>query len=259
MNKHAWIVVGLLAVAPVASADRAKDNKVAAVETVKSTGTASEAVTAEAVVARHVAALGGEKLLRGGKTFSFTMSGEKMGKKFTKTVYQARPNHLRVDFESADGPMSKGFDGKVAWIKKGTAAAVQMTAEDTLAMKGHADFDEPLLDFAKKGTKVRLVGLTDVAGAAAYDLEVTLANAEIEHHFLDANSYLLVKRSFAAKDKDGKVSQMSVRFGDYKKVAGRMVNHSVEWDAPDGKPSKSTVSNVAYDKPLDAKLFAMPK
>lgn len=61
------------------------------------------------------------------------------------------------------------------------------------------------------------------------------------------------------KNKDGKATEMSVRFGDYKKVQGRMINHSVEWDSPDGKASTSVVSNIAFDKKVDAKLFAMPK
>jgi outer membrane lipoprotein-sorting protein len=216
-------------------------------------------LTVETIVKKHVAALGGEKLLRAGKSFTFTVSGEKMGKTFTKTVTQARPNKMRVDITSADGPMSKGFDGKVAWIKKGDAAAVAMTAEETASMASHAQFDEPLLDYAKKGMTVKLIGMADVKGTQAYDLEVTMKNGDVEHHFLDANTFLLAKRTFKGKDKDGKVTEMSVRFGDYKKVQGRMVNHSVEWDAEDGKSHKSIVSKVAYDKKLDAKLFAMPK
>ncbi|MEO8699092.1 MAG: hypothetical protein ABI867_03580 [Kofleriaceae bacterium] len=256
MKKHAWIAVGLLAFAPLAAADH---GKVAAVETTKSPGAKAEPVTADVIVTRYLAAIGGEKLLRTGKTFSYTVSGEKAGKKFTKTVYQARPNLMRVDVETADGPMSKGFDGKVAWTKKGAAPAESMSAEDTIGMKAHADFEESLLDYAKKGTKVALVGRSDVGGAAAYDLEVTFASGDVEHQFLDASSYLLVKRTFTAKDKDGKTSTMAVRFGDYKKVAGRMINHSVEWDGPDGKPSKSSVANASFDKPVDAKLFAMPK
>ena len=218
-----------------------------------------QTLSAEQIVKKHVAALGGEKLLRGGKSFTFTVSGEKMGKKFTKTVVQARPNKMRVDFTSDDGPSSKGFDGKVAWIKKGDAAAVAMNAEETLSMQSHATFEEPLLDYAKKGTAVKLIGKSDVKGTPAYDLEVTFKSGEVEHHFIDASSFLLLRRTFAGKDKDGKATQMSVRFGDYKKVQGRMVNHSVEWDADDGKAYKSVVSNVSFDKKVDAKLFAMPK
>ena len=206
-----------------------------------------EAVSVDVVVKKHIAALGGEKLLRAGKSFSFTVSGEKMGKKFTKTVTQARPNKMRVDMTSDDGASSKGYDGKVAWYKKGTSAAVAMTAEETASMASHVEFDEPLLDYAKKGTSVKLIGKSEVKGTPAYDLELTLKSGDVEHHFL------------ASKDKDGKVVQMSVRFGDYKKVQGRMVNHSVEWDGEDGKASKSTVSDVSYDKRVDAKLFSMPK
>ena len=222
-------------------------------------GTTEETVTADSIVKKHIAALGGEKLLRAGKSFTFTVSGEKMGKKFTKTVTQARPNKMRVDITTDDGPASKGFDGKVAWMKKGTAAAVAMTAEETASMASHAQFDELLLDFAKKGTSIKLIGKAEVKGTPAYDLEVTFKSGEVEHHFLDASTHLLLKRTFTSKDKDGKAVPMSVRFGDYKKVQGRMVNHSVEWDGEDGKAAKSIVSKVAYDQKVDAKLFAMPK
>jgi hypothetical protein len=213
----------------------------------------------ETIIKNHVAALGGEKLLRAGTSLTFTVSGEKMGKKFTKIVVQARPNKMRVDVQADDGPMSKGFDGKVAWLKKGDAKAEAMSAEDTASMAMHAQFEEPLLDYAKKGTAVNLIGDADVNGTPAYDLEVTFKGGEVEHHFLDASTFLLIKRTFAGKDKDGKATVMSVRFGDYKKVQGRMVNHSVEWDSDDGKVHKSVVSKIAFNKKFAATIFAMPK
>jgi hypothetical protein len=216
--------------------------------------TKTETLSLDAVVTKHIAALGGEKLLRGGTTFTFTVTGEKMGKKFSKTVTQARPNKMRVDVTSDEGPMSKGFDGKVAWIKKGNDKAVAMNAEETKSMEAHAIFEEPLLDYAKKGTKVKLAGKTD----AAYDLEVTYKNGDVEHHFIDAKSFYLVKKTFTSKDKDGKKVEMSVGFGDYKMVQGRAVNHSVSWD-DNGKTSTSVVSKVAFDIKVDAKTFAMPK
>ena len=146
-----------------------------------------------------------------------------------------------------------------ALLESGSEKAVALSAADTIAMAAHAEFDEPLLDYAKKGMTVKLIGMADVKGTQTYDLEVTTKSGDVEHHFLDASTFLLAKRTFKGKDKDGKVTEMSVRFGDYKRVQGRMVNHSVEWDGPDGKASTSAVSKVKFDGKLDAKLFAMPK
>lgn len=244
------LIFGLLSLPLVATAER---------KTNETTAKASEALTVDAVVKKHVAALGGEDVLRKGTSFSFKVSGTKDGKKFTKTVYQAKPNKLRVDIVADDGNFSKGFDGKVAWMKKGTEAAVAMTVDETTAMASHAAFEEPLLDYAKKGTKVKLAGKADVKGAEAYDLEVTMKSGEVEHHFIDASSFLLIKKTWVGKDKDGKSMPMTVAFGDYKKVQGRAVNHSVTWTDDAGKDVKNTVSAVVFDKPIDAKLFSMPK
>lgn len=245
------IVVGLLAFAPVTAA---AENAKAVVDSWP-----EQTLTVDTIVKKHIAALGGEKLLRASTSLTFTVSGEKKGQKFEKTVVQVRPNKVRVDIVSAEGRISKGFDGKTAWVKKGDAAAFAMSPEETKAMQSYASFEEPLLDYAKKGTTVKLVGKTDVKGTPAYDLEVTLKTGEVEHHFLDAKTFLLVKRTFPGKDKDGKPTQMSVRFGDYKKVQGRMVNHAVAWEAEDGTEHETVVSRVAWDKKFDNKLFAMPR
>jgi outer membrane lipoprotein-sorting protein len=215
-------------------------------------------LTLDAIVGKHITALGGEQLLRGGTSFTFTVTGDKQGKKFTKTVWQARPNKMRVDITSDEGNFSKGFDGKVAWMKKGTDKPTAMSADETAMMALHATFEEPLLDYAKKGTGVKLVGKVDLRGTEAYDLEVKLKSGDVEHHFLDATSFLLIQKTWTSKDKDGKVVPMQVGFGDYKKVQGRMVNHSVTWTY-EGKASTSVISNVSFDKAVDAKLFVMPK
>jgi len=247
---HSLIAVAVLALAGTVGAE----TKPAAIDAAK-----TKELTAEAIIQRHLVALGGEKLLRGGKTFTYTVSGEKLGKKFTKTVHAARPNKLRVDITSDDGPISKGYDGTIAWVKKGTAAAEKLGADETAMMAQHAEFEEPLVDYAKKGTAIKLVGTSEVNSLPAYDIEVTFKSGEVEHHFVDAKTFLLAKRTFTSKDKDGKAHQGTVRFGDYKSVQGRMVNHSIEWDGDDGKVYKSVVSNVKFDGTLDAKLFAMPK
>lgn len=221
-------------------------------------------LSVDQIVAKHIAALGGDKLLRRGTSFTFVVSGEKQGtpggraSKFTKTVVQAKGNKLRVDIVSDEGNVSKGFDGKAGWIKKGSEKAVAFTADENTQMAAHAAFEEPLLDYAKKGTRIRLAGKPTIAGTLAYDLEITLKNGDVEHHFLDASTFLLTRKTWTSKDKDGKAVEMTVGFGDYKNVQGRMVNHSVTWE-DHGKASTSVVSKVAFDRKVDPKIFAMPK
>ena len=257
-SKMSWLGAGLfsglLAFAPHADADRAKT---AMVEGKAANGAkAAPELTLDAIVSKHIAALGGADLLRATRTLSYVSSGEKAGKKYSKAVHFARPGKLRVDFETHEAKGSKGFDGKVAWVKKAGEAVIAMTAEETASMKSHADFDEPLLDHAKRGIAVKLIGTSEVAGAPAYELEVA-RDGKVERRFLDASTFLLTQLT-REEQKDGKTVKIAVRLGDYKKVQGRMMNHSYEVQS-DGVTSRGVVSQVAFDKPLDAALFAMPK
>jgi hypothetical protein len=214
-------------------------------------------LTLDAIVSKHLAALGGADLLRATRTMSYVVTGEKAGKKFTKSVHYARPGKMRVDLETGEGKASKGFDGKVAWVKKAGEAVAAMPAEHTAMMRSHADFDEPLLDHVRRGFKVKLIGTSEVAGTPAYELELAKAGGEVERHFIDAATFLPLQRSWTAK-KGGKEVTGWVRFGDFKKVQGRMVNHAIEFHG-DGATGRAVVSQVAFDRSLDGALFAMPR
>lgn len=256
-SKMSWLgaglLAGLVALAPHADAERAKPAMVSA----KGAGKVAAELSLDAIVSKHLAALGGADLLRATKTMSYVASGEKAGKKYKKAVHHARPGKLRVDFETDEGKASKAFDGKVAWKKKAGEVVTAMSAEHTASMKAHADFDEPLLDYARRGTRVKLIGRSEVAGTPAFELELALASGKVERHFLDAATFLPLQRSWSAK-KDGKVVTGWVRFGDFREVQGRVINHAVEFQS-EGATGRSTISQVAFDRPLDASLFAMPR
>jgi hypothetical protein len=247
------LVAGPLVRSPQAIADKVKP---AMVET-KSARKADAELSLDAIVAKHLAALGGADVLRATKTMTYAVTGEMAGKKFSKTTRYARPGKVRIDLESEGGSVSKGFDGKVAWLKKGAEAAVAMNAEDGAALKLEADFDEPLLDYARRGDTLKLIGKVEMASASVYDLELTKANGEVEHHFLDAVTFLRVKRAWTGTY-GGKTIAMASQFTDYKAVQGRMVSHAIEFGT-DTSAGKSTVTQVTFDKPIDAAVFALPR
>lgn len=259
-SKRSWLGVGLLAglaglvtLAPHASADKGKPAEVKPAEA----KVAPADLSLDTIVAKHIAALGGADLLRATKTMSYALTGEKGGKKFTKKTYFARPGKMRVDIETEEGKTSKGFDGTVAWVKKAGEVAIALSAEDTLSMKAHADFDEPLLDHVKRGIAVKLIGKSEVAGTPVYEIELTMTSGDTERLSIDAATFLPLQRIVAMRQ-DGKVTTAVFRFGDFKKVQGRVVNHRIEVQG-DGLTGKSVVSQVTFDRPLDPSLFAMPR
>lgn len=255
LSKMTWLGAGLLAgvvaLAPVAVADHPK------LAMAEKGAKAAPELTLDVIVSKHLAALGGAELLRATKSFSYVATGEKAGKKYTKSLTYARGGKLRIDFETDEGKGSKGTDGKTAWVRKPGEAVMALTGDDAAGVKDHADFDEPLLDYAKRGIGVKLVGTSEVAGKPAYELEVARANGDIARHFIDASSFLPVQRTWITK-KDGKAITTVVRLGDWKKVQGRMINHSSEFTA-EGISGKGTISQVAFDKPYADAVFAMPK
>lgn len=230
----------------------------------------TKTLTVDEIVQRHIAAHGGEKALREGQTFWFTVTRDWEGVKTMKTVYQTRPDMMRTDAHTAKGQLSFAYDGKVAWRKRGIDLALILSPEETQQMKAHLEFDGielaagplfaplQLLEYAKKGTTVKLLGTRKEAGAAALELELKYSGGEIERYFIDAKSFLLVRRD-QTYEQNGKSVHDSYHYGDYKEVAGRMFNHTFEY-ASDGKVLwKSIVSNISYDKPIDVTVYAMPK
>jgi hypothetical protein len=51
---------------------------------------------------------------------------------------------------------------------------------------------------------------------------------------------------------------MAARFADYKAAQGRMVSHAIEFGT-DTSSGKSMVTQVTFDEPIDAAVFALPR
>jgi hypothetical protein len=132
------------------------------------------------------------------------------------------------------------------------------TDDDNKNAQDDADFDGTLVDWKSKGHTVELVGKESVEGADAYKLKVTKKNGKIEYHYLDAETYLLVKTQGTAKVR-GTEMEVETTFSDYKDVEGLMQPFSVEQGAK-GMPQKQkmTFTKIELNVPLDDARFAFP-
>ncbi len=211
-------------------------------------------VTAQAVVDKHLKALGGKERLQSAKTFQVTAISKEGSIVTTSTVQRARPNLMRYESEKDGKKVVKAFDGTQGWFAEGTAAPQRLDKEKSAMMADNSRFDDVLLDPKGRGVAVKLGGVEDVKGAPAYKLVLTRSTGT-ETRFIDQKSFLEVKRTYAGTH-EGKAYTKTLHLSDYRNVDGIMVNHRTEWEA-NGKSGEKTLQNARYDAPVDAAAFKM--
>lgn len=221
------------------------------------TDTAAESarLTADQVVARHLAALGGVDRLKAVKTLVIRGEYQEGSSVDGWVAYRARPNKLRKEGTHEGKPFVKLFDGERGFISENDAPFAAMPADKTAKMRSYADFDDPLIDHAARGHKVALVGTEDLGGRAAHHLELTLASGDVEHRWLDATTMLDVQRRFTFKDKEGVQRTKLVRFADWRDVGGLKFNFASEGEV-DGKKHKTTITAIEVDAAIDPGKFS---
>jgi hypothetical protein len=215
----------------------------------------AEAPTVDAIVAKHLEAQGGAAKLRALSSVSFTATDSFDGKTTQIAGTRARPNQFRYEVTEGQKVSVKAFDGTAGWHS--TDGKVEMMAADKMAgMKTKAAFDDVLLDAGSRGAKLELEGSDSVNGAPAYVLKITMANGDTQRRFIDAKSFLEVKR-VAEWTYNGEKASKTTLFKDFKTVAGIVSPMTSEYER-DGKRGTYVTTKVEYDVPVRAAMFAAP-
>ncbi|MEQ1832105.1 MAG: hypothetical protein ABL977_03540 [Candidatus Eisenbacteria bacterium] len=222
----------------------------------------AQAQTLDEVLTKHYEALGGVEKLKALNTMRVTGTmGLGPGMEAPFTMERKRPGKSRMEFQVQGMTGVQAFDGTKVWSvmpfmgKKDPEAG---SDEDNKNAADDADFDGALVDWKAKGHTVELAGKEAVEGADAWKLKVTKKGGKVEFHYLDAETYLLVK-SEGKVNARGTEMEFETTFSDYKDVDGYMEPFSMEQGAK-GMPQKRkmTFTKIELNVPLDDARFAMP-
>jgi outer membrane lipoprotein-sorting protein len=152
----------------------------AAVATVFALPAAAQAI--DEIIAKSIAARGGEAKLRAVKSLRFTGQIEVApGMTAPMTMVLKRPGMVRMEFIVQGMTGIQAYDGKAGWSVmpfQGKKDAEPMAADDVKNMEDQADFDGALMDYKVKGNTVEYLGKDKVEGSEAYELKVTKKNAQ---------------------------------------------------------------------------------
>jgi outer membrane lipoprotein-sorting protein len=173
-----------------------------------------------------------------------------------------RPGKSRIEIEFAGKTAVQVYDGTHGWKLRpflNRNDVEPFTEDEAKAEAGKPDMDGPLVDYASKGTKVALESVEPVEGHDAYKLKLTMKNGDVQHVWIDAQSFLDVKMEASPRRMDGKMHTVWVYQRDFRPVDGVTVPFVLE-TAVEGYPNthKIHIEKVAVNPKLDDSLFAKP-
>jgi outer membrane lipoprotein-sorting protein len=133
-----------------------------------------------------------------------------------------RPLKMHMMLTVQNQTMIRVFDGTQGWANNPFGGKVNpdtMSEEDLKNITEEADFDGPLVDYAKKGNKVELVGKDKVEDKDVWRVKLTTKSGDVRYYLFDADTYLLLKWE-GQRRAEGKEFPVESYFRDYRNVEG---------------------------------------
>ncbi len=227
-----------------------------------------QAQTADEIVEKHLAAVGGRAALSKvtSQVASGTVAISAQGADFGGSIEISRkaPNRsrtlMKLDLSALGGSemvVDQRCDGKTAFASNSLQGDREITGSQLQNML-NASFPSPLLTYKEAGAKVELQGQDKAGGRAVFVLLYTPKTGPAAKLFVDTETFL-VARSVTTLDvpeAGGAIEQTSV-LGDYRAVDGIKVPFSVTVSSP-AQTIAITLSKVELNMPIDDTIFGRP-
>jgi zinc protease len=175
-------------------------------------------MTADAVMKKYVAAIGGEKVVKAIKDIKTVSSAEVQSIPITITEMKKGGDKLKVMIEGMGMVLQKIVLNGDKGYQEQQGQKVDMSAEEVEGTKAEADLLSDL-NPAKYNLKQDLKGIESINGADAYIVEQTNPKGKKSIMYYDVKSGLLVRKVENEETPQGPVAA-TTDYSDYKEVTG---------------------------------------
>ena len=215
------------------------------------------AQTADEIVAKHVAAIGGADAWRKVNsmvtTGSIKINGADIG--VVATVLNGKGSRQDLAVMGMNGyQIVTPTAGWNFMPFQGQKAPEPVTADDLKEAQDDLDAQGSLVDYKTKGHTIEYLGTDDVDGVDALKLKETLKSGKVVTIFMDPKTYYII-RTIAKQKANGKENDVTTNLSNYQKLPeGIMVPWSI------GLPfGELVISKVEINKPVDENIFKPSK
>lgn len=227
---------------------------------------ASARLTASQIIDRNVSARGGLAAWRAIRTLTMSGQLEAGGAKNTELPFvmeMKRPHMSRLEIRFRDQTAVQVYDGTQGWKRRpflGRDEVEPFTPSETKSAASWEELDGPLVDYARKGTKVALEGKETVEGHKAYKLKLTTKDGEVRHLWIDAANFLERKIEGEPRKLNGKARNVAIYYRDFKTEKGLTTPRVLETVVEGVKQThKMHIERVTVNQAMDDTLFAKPQ
>lgn len=179
---------------------------------------ADASLTIETLLNNTIQAMGGKESIEKIKDVQLTGKVGVMGQSIDVVQKIIQPNSAVMLMSMGGMVISKQavVDGKYEVSQQGMQAPITDEIKEGL---DESTYLVPEMMYSNKGYKLAIVGMEQVDGKDAIDVEVTSPSGKKSHRFYDKETYLLVKSTKVEKGPTGPVTQQQY-YKNYQKVDG---------------------------------------
>jgi hypothetical protein len=225
-----------------------------------------QAMTADQIIQKNIAARGGLAAWRGIQTMTMTGKMDAGGKPNVQLPFvmkMKRPRMSRIEIEFAGKTALQVYDGTNGWKVRpflGRNEVEPFTPAEIESVADNLPLDGCLIDHEAKGIQVELAGEEKVEGRDAYKLKITTKDGHPRYLWVDAESFLEIKIEGAPRRLDGKMHKVEVYYRNYAPISGLTIPFVLETVVENVKPSrKINIEKVLLNPQLDDRAFAKPE
>ena len=212
------------------------------------------------IIKKHVTAIGGVEKIRAIRTLRANGRLAQGGLELPFTLWMKRPNLCRMDIDLQGKMIVQAHDGKRTWWVNPLLGIVEpRKMPDDLAQSvlRWTDFEGPLVEYDKKGHRAEYEGEEETEKGTVHKIKLTLSGGEVWHVYIDAKTFLEVKRSFH-QSIGGEAKETTTRFREYTVVEGVSIYRVIEGEGFDGSPYTMTFSSFEANNGIDDARFEKP-
>lgn len=225
------------------------------------------AQTADEIVEKHLAAMGGREALAKIRTrvSTGTVTVETAVGPIPGTVeaFAKAPNKSRtlvtLDLSSLGAAKiinDQRFDGTTGYVIDTFNGNRDITGSQLEAMRNNG-FPTVWLDYRRRGIAIALAGNETVGGRPAYVLELTPKTGPRVRAWVDTETFMLVKTSVPLDAPPAGSSEQTTEFGDFRTVDGVKVPFSVK-SVGAGQTVTAVLTEVKHNVEVDDAGFLKP-